>query len=176
MVKAQRIYWDSCAWIAFIAEEKAVPFMGGTENRYSMCLNVLEAARKGKYEIVTSAFTLAEVCKSPEAVSSQIDNLPAFFEKSYILIVPVDLAIGRRAQSMQATGLVRLKPADAVHLASAQRAKVSELHTFDDKILDLDNTIIGGDGNLLKICRPSQSAPIGPLFEGSDNDTSGTER
>jgi hypothetical protein len=77
---------------------------------------------------------------------------------------------------MQATGLARLKPADAVHLASAQRAKVSELHTFDDKILDLDNKIIGGDGNLLKICRPSQSAPIGPLFEGSDNSTSGTER
>jgi predicted nucleic acid-binding protein len=176
MAKAQRIYWDSCVWIAFIAEEKDIPFKGGTENRYSMCLNILEAARKGKYEIVTSAFTLAEVCRSSKVVSSPIDNLPAFFEKSYILIVPIDLAIGRRAQSMQATGLARLKPADAVHLASAQRAKVSELHTFDDKILDLDNKIIGGDGNLLKICRPSQSAPIGPLFEGSDNSTSGTER
>jgi predicted nucleic acid-binding protein len=171
MAKAQRIYWDACAWIAFIAEEKAVPLKGGgTENRYGMCLNILEAARKGKYEIVTSAFTLAEVCKSPEVVVSPIDNLPAFFEKSYILIVPVDLAIGRRAQSMQATGLVKLKPADTVHLASAQRAKVAELHTFDDRILALDNQIVGGDGNLLKICRPTQGAPIGPLFEGIKND------
>ena len=135
-----------------------------------MCLNILEAARKGKYEIVTSAFTLAEVCKSPEVVESPIENLPAFFEKSYILIVPVDLAIGRRAQSMQSTGLVKLKPADTVHLASAQRAKVAELHTFDDRILALDNQIVGGDGNLLKICRPTQGAPIGPLFEGIKND------
>lgn len=82
MAKAQRIYWDSCAWIAFIAEEKAVPFKGGTENRYSMCLNILEAARKGKYEIVTSAFTLAEVCRSSKVVSSPIDNLPAFLRKA----------------------------------------------------------------------------------------------
>ena len=83
MAKAQRIYWDACAWIAFIAEEKASPLKGGgTENRYGMCLNILEAARKGRYEIVTSAFTLAEVCKSPEVVNSPIDNLPAFFEKS----------------------------------------------------------------------------------------------
>jgi hypothetical protein len=26
MAKAQRIYWDSCVWIAFIAEEKDIPF------------------------------------------------------------------------------------------------------------------------------------------------------
>lgn len=171
MAKPQRIYWDACAWIAFIAEEKAVPLKdGGTENRYGMCLNILEAARKGKYEIVTSAFTLAEVCKSPEVIESPIDNLPAFFEKSYILIVPVDLAIGRRAQTMQASGLVTLKPADTVHLASAQRAKVVEMHTFDGKILALNGTIIGGDGNPLKICRPTQGAPLGPLFESTSDD------
>ena len=98
MAKAQRIYWDACAWIAFIAEEKAVPLKGGgIENRYAMCLNILEEARKGRYEIVTSAFTLAEVCKNSAVVDSPIDNLPAFFEKSYILIVPVDLAIGQRS-------------------------------------------------------------------------------
>ena len=176
MVKAQRIYWDACAWIAFIAEEKAIPLKGGgTENRYGMCLNILEAARKGRYEIVTSAFTLAEVCKSPEVVNSPIDNLPAFFEKSYILIVPVDLAIGRRAQAMQASGLVNLKPADAVHLASAQRAKAVELHTFDDKILALDTKIIGGDGNPLKVCRPAQGTPLGPLFEGMNDDPDNAE-
>lgn len=170
MAKAQRIHWDACAWIAFIAEEKAVPLKsGGTENRYSMCLKILEAARKGHYEIVTSAFTLAEVCKSPEVVDSPIDNLAAFFEKSYILIVPVDLAIGRRAQNMQAAGLVNLKPADSVHLASAQRARVSELHTFDTKILALDDQIVGGDGNKLKICRPTQGTTLGPLFE-EDNE------
>jgi predicted nucleic acid-binding protein len=166
MAKPQRIYWDACAWIAFIAEEKAIPTKSGSpENRYAMCLNFLEAARKGKYEIVTSAFTLAEVCKSPEVVSSPIDNLAAFFERSYILVVPVDLSIGRRAQAMQASGLVTLKPADTVHLASAQRARVTELHTFDDKILALDGKVLGADGAAIKVCRPTQGVPLGPLFE-----------
>jgi predicted nucleic acid-binding protein len=171
MAKPQRIYWDACAWIAFIAEEKAVPLKnGGFENRYAMCLEILEAARKGKYEIVTSAFTLAEVCKSPEVVDSPIDNLPAFFEKSYILLVPVDLAIGRRAQTMRATGIVKLKPADTVHLASAQRAKVLELHTFDEQILALDSKIVGGDGIPIKICKPTQGSSLGPLFDSPDQE------
>lgn len=166
MAKPQRIYWDACAWIAFIAEEKAIPTKDGRpENRYAMCLNVLESARKGRYEIVTSAFTLAEVCKSPEVVSSPIDNLAAFFERSYILVVPVDLSIGRRAQAMQASGFVKLKPADTVHLASAQRARVTELHTFDDKILALDGKVLGADGTALKVCRPTEGVPLGPLFD-----------
>jgi predicted nucleic acid-binding protein len=166
MAKLQRIYWDACTWIAFIAEEKAIPTKSGNpENRYAMCLNILEAARKNRYEIVTSAFTLAEVCKSPEVVSSPVDNLAGFFERTYILVVPVDLSIGRRAQAMQASGLVNLKPADTVHLASAQRAKVTELHTFDDKILALDGKVLGADGSPIKICRPTQGTPLGPLFE-----------
>ena len=172
MPKPKRIYWDACAWIAFIAEEKSVPLKGGgTENRYAMCLATLEAARKGQYEIVTSAFTLAEVCKNPQVVVSPIDNLPSFFEKSYILIVPVDLSIGRRAQAMQASGLIKLKPPDAVHLASAQRAKVLELHTFDDKILALDGTLVGGDGGQIKICRPTEGTSIGPLFDVPEGET-----
>ncbi|OYV55474.1 MAG: hypothetical protein B7Z76_09940 [Acidiphilium sp. 20-67-58] len=171
MAKIQRIYWDACAWIAYIAEEKDIKLKDGTiENRYSMCLNVLDAARKGKIEIVTSAFTLAEVCKSPEVVTSPIDNLPAFFERSYILIVPVDLSIGRRAQSMKTSGVVTLKPADTVHLASAQRAKASELHSFDGKLLDLDGQIVGADGSPLKICKPTKGAPLGPLFEENNNE------
>lgn len=171
MAKPLRIYWDACAWIAFIAEEKAVPLKsGGTENRYAMCLSILEKARKGKYEIVTSAFSLAEVCKSREVIESPIDNLPAFFEKSYILVVPVDLAIGRRAQTMRASGLVTLTPADTVHLASALRAKAVEMHTFDDKILALDGKMVGADGNLMKICRPTQGASLGPLFESVNDD------
>jgi predicted nucleic acid-binding protein len=166
MAKTPRIYWDACTWIALIAEEKAIPTKGGDPvNRYAMCLNILEAARKGKYEIVTSAFTLAEVCKSPKVESSPTDNLAAFFERSYILVVPVDLSIGRRAQDMQASGFVKLKPPDAVHLASAQRARVMELHTFDDKILALDGKILSADGTALKVCRPTEGVPLGPLFD-----------
>ena len=161
-----RVYWDACAWIAYINQEKAVRKENETiENRFAMCSEVLKLAQDGKLEIVTSAFTLAEVCKNPEEIDSPLDNLPSFFEKSYILIVPVDMAIGRRAQNMLTTGLINLKPPDAVHLASAQRAAVSEFHTFDSKVLNLDEKIGVTDGQPLKICRPTEGQPLGPLFE-----------
>ena len=170
MVKVVRVYWDACAWIAYINQEKAIALPdGGTENRFNMCSEVLKIAQDGKLEIVTSAFTLAEVCKNPEIKDSPLDHLPSFFEKSYILTVPVDMAIGRRAQEMQASGLINLKPPDAIHLASARRAAVSELHTFDGKILNLDGQIAGADGQPMKICKPTEGKPLGPLFEDNDN-------
>ena len=164
MAKAARVYWDACTWIAYINQEKNIPLdSGNLENRFAMCREMLRGAEEGKLEIVTSAFTLAEVCKSPEVRDSPIDNLPSFFERSYILIVPVDMAIARRAQSMQVS-LSNLKPPDAIHLSSAQRASVCELHTFDKRILDLDGQLEGSTGQHIKICKPTEGSPIGPLF------------
>lgn len=171
MANPQRIYWDACTWIAYIAKETAVPLKGGeTENRFAMCEAVLKGARDGKYEIVSSCFTLAEVCKSGEVKNSPVDNLPAFFEHSYILTIPVDLALGRHAQSMQASGLVALKPPDAVHLASALRAQVDQINTFDAEILKLDGTIPGRDGRPLKIIKPGSDTSPMPLFRKDGDD------
>lgn len=164
MPKVTRVYWDSCTWIAYINQEKTIPLDSGRfENRFAMCCEILSSAEEGRLELVTSAFTLAEVCKSPEVKDSPIDNLPSFFERSYILIVPVDMAIARRAQSIQVS-LSNLKPPDAIHLSSAQRASVRELHTFDKTILDLDGHLAGSTGQKIKICKPTEGSPIGPLF------------
>lgn len=169
MAKAVRVYWDAYAWIAYINQEKEVPLdTGKLENRFAMCREVLRVAEEGRLELVTSAFTLAEVCKSPEVRDSPIDNLPGFFERSYILIVPVDMAIARRAQSIQVS-LSNLKPPDAIHLSFAQRASVSELHTFDKRILDLDGQLAGSTGQRIKICKPTEGSPIGPLFSEDEN-------
>ncbi|MCV2892452.1 type II toxin-antitoxin system VapC family toxin [Lentibacter sp. XHP0401] len=171
MAKLPWVYWDACTWIAYINQEKSVLGKDGTlENRFAKCLEVLDQANNKSLEIVTSAFTLAEVCKNPNVRESPLDNLPAFFEKSYILVVPVDMSIGRRAQTMQASGLVSLKPPDSIHLASAIRAKVTELHTFDRGILQLDGLVPGADGKPLKICKPSEGLPLGPLFEGDEDE------
>lgn len=165
MTKPTRVYWDACAWIAYIARETAIPLKNGaTENRFAMCETVLRGARDGKFEIVTSAFTLAEVCKSPDVLSSPVDNLPAFFERSYILIVPVDLSIGRRAQTMQASGLISLKPPDAVHLASALRAEVDQINSFDKKILSLNGKIPSRAGAPMRICKPGEDRSPLPLL------------
>lgn len=164
-----RVYWDACAWIAYIAQEKTIRLgENQLENRFAMCSQVLLDAEAGKHEVVTSAFTLAEVCKESGIRESPADNLSSFFDKSYILIVPVDKAIGVRAQRMQTTGLVNLKPPDAIHLASAQRAGAVEMHTFDKKVLNFDGRITGADGQPMKICKPTEGRSIGPLFEDNE--------
>jgi len=157
MPNLQRIYWDACAWIAYINQEDIPQKQGPSENRYRMCKGILTLAKAGKVELVTSAFTLSEVCKSPEIKSSPADNLPAFFDSSYILLVPVDKTVGQRAQQMQLSGLLGgLKPADATHLASAVRADVKEFHTFDDRLLAFDGRITMSDGQPMTICKPGE--------------------
>ena len=175
MARIPRIYWDACTWIAYINQEKSIRMQDGQlENRFAMCSTILNQAIHKKLEIVTSAFTLAEVCKKPEIRDSRLESLSAFFDKSYILIVPVDMAIGRQAQIMQSSGLVNLKPADAIHLASSQRASVVEMHTFDEKILTLDGKIADANANPMKICRPTYGQLLGPLF-GDKEDESGED-
>ena len=166
MASLQRLYWDACTWIAYIAMETSIPMKDGSaENRFAMCEAVLKGARDKRFEIVTSCFTLAEVCKSGDVKNSPVDNLPAFFEHSYILTVPVDFAIGRHAQSMQASGLVALKPQDSIHLASALRARVDQINTFDADLLKLNETIPGRDGKPLKIIKPGADLSPLPLFD-----------
>ena len=85
-------------------------------------------------------------------------------------MVPVDKDIALKAQILQTSGLVGLKPPDAVHLASAQRANVSELNTFDKRLLDLDGMIAGIGGNVIKICKPGEGKSLGGLFEGNNDE------
>lgn len=166
-----RVYWDASTWIAYINKETAV-IRGGraAENRFVMCDEILKGAEKSKYEIATSTFTLAEVCKPPEVSSSPLDDLHAFFEKSYILMIPVSMGIGRRAQDLQAAGQVSLKPPDAVHLASAERANAQEFHTFDEGILALEGQLFTSDNKAIKICKPTECLPM-PLFDNEERTT-----
>jgi len=164
MSNPKRVYWDACAWIAYIKQE-TVEVDGKKENRFEMCKSILKEAEAGKIEIATSAFTLAEVCKSPEVKNSAVDNLPSFFDKSYILLIPVDKFVGTRAQAIQLAGIYGLKPQDATHVASAYIAKSAELHTFDGVILSLHQKITGSDGLPMTICKPGEQKPAGPLLE-----------
>lgn len=161
---APRVYWDACAWIAFINKE--MPSAGNTITcpRFEMCRNTLRRAENGDIEIVTSAFTLAEVCKRTPDPNSPAVNLAAFFDQKYVLLVPIDKQIGMRAQNLQLAGIGGLKPPDAVHLASALIANVPFFHTFDKKLLDLDKKLSLADGNELRILRPTEELPTPDLL------------
>ena len=165
-----RVYWDACAWIAYINKEMPGPDTTFDEPRFEMCRDTLKRAVAGDLEIVTSAFTLAEVCKRKPTPGSPTINLAAFFDQKYILLVHVDKAVGEKAQNLQLAGVAGLKPADAVHLASAMIANVPILHTFDGPLRRLTKTLSINDGNPLEIMRPTEEIPMPELLKKMQKD------
>jgi hypothetical protein len=75
----RRVYWDACAWIALIQREKIPKADGTIEDRDMMCRTVIEAAKKGGLEILTSALSLAEVCKNPAIRATAADQISDYF-------------------------------------------------------------------------------------------------
>ena len=165
-----RVYWDACAWISYINKEMPSAQNEIKHPRFEMCRDTLKRAEKGEIEIVTSAFTLAEVCKRASDSSSPVINLAAFFDQKYILLIPVDKQIGMKAQSLQLAGLAGLKPPDAIHLASALVANVPVFHTFDKNLLRMDKKFALGDGSEMAIVKPTEELPMPPLLKGMQSE------
>src|SRR5579871_414162 len=155
------VYWDACSWISLIQDETVTLPGGAVEKRGQMCRAVLAAAESKKIEIFTSAFALAEVSKiSPNGSINSTDKLKAFFENDYFVVVDLGRFTGEFARDLMQAGYAGLKPADATHLASAATSDVDCMHTFDDKLLKLDNKINKLDGTKLRITKPEiSSAP-----------------
>jgi len=146
----QRPYWDSSAFISRIQR---------TAGRIEVLEHITGRAEEGEVEIVTSAFTLCEVAKGDESVlpEDQEKMIVNFFENPYILIQQVDAFVAARTRD-----IVRgfgLKPADALHVASALAASVSEMHTYDaTHLLPRDGQI-----DALRIRQPSWQGGQPPL-------------
>ena len=164
----KRVYWDACTWIALIQKEKIRDPNTGRliEDREQMCRDVIEAANKGKIEIVSSTLCLAEVCKHPELrKEKQSDQIAAYFEHDFILLVDVDIFVGERARDLMLGGYSGLKPPDAIHVATALIApRVEEMHTFDDKLLNLHNRIDTEAGERLGVKKPNTGERSPPLL------------
>lgn len=164
-VSPKRVYWDSSSWIALILDERVTHADGSIENRGALCRDVIVNAQKGSAEIFTSALSLIEVCKIPgDKDPSKLDKIKDFFENDYIVVVNLDREVGELGRELMQRGFSKLKPPDASHIAAAALALVDELHTFDDKILQLDGRVEKSDGTKLQICKPSMGGPRLPLM------------
>jgi len=159
----RRVYWDACTWIALIQREKIL--IGGSD-RDTLCRAVIAEAKKNRIEILTSTLSLVEVCKDPKIRTSEEDQIGAYFENDYILLMNLDRLVGEHARQLITAGHVGLKPPDAVHVASAVLGQVSELHTFDEKLLRLDGEVVRLDGGKLRICTPDAGGMPPPLLSG----------
>lgn len=159
-----RVYWDACCWIAYIQKEMPTAESGFTEKRFELCAQVLKRAVDEQIEIATSSYTLAEVCKMPTSTTSPSINLTGFFDQPYVFLIDVNKIVGQKAQSLQLSGVGNLKSQDATHIATAQIANIPIFHTFDKKLLSLDELIKLNDGNMLRIVMPTYEAAPLPLL------------
>ncbi len=128
-------YWDSCVFLAAVdAEQDRVPVIEA----------LLDECESGKVTIVTSHLSITEVCFAKEEktggkLSKQTaDRILVFWDSSSpIKTAEVDEIIARNAQTLIRLLLGRgraLKPADAIHLATAKTWGVTEFHTYDQKL------------------------------------------
>ena len=63
-----------------------------------------------------------------------------FFQHEFIKIVSVDWFIATKARRL-IFDHPSLKPMDAIHLATAAKAKVFEMHTYDDGLLAISEKV-----------------------------------
>ena len=122
-----RLYWDTSVFLCFLSEEE--------EDRRLICEDVLQAGEKGKVEIVTSMFTLVEVIR-PKAIKypqpltdEQVSKLRGMFSWRWLKKIQVHQQL-----ALDASDLARvngLKPADAIHAATAIAEKCDELQRWD---------------------------------------------
>lgn len=163
----KRIYWDACCWIALIQQEVVTV---GTKkiDRGKMCRGVVQAAEKEIYEIVTSTLSLAEVSRDPKTKATKDDDkIAKFFENDYILLANVDVRVGTLARQFMQRGLAGLKPADAVHLATASITECEFFHTFDGDLLKLSTKVNTGKGQPIQITVPEVLGKETPLLKGA---------
>jgi len=102
--------------------------------RADVCQHILEDAENGSVGIVTSTLTIAEVIKprgSATLTTQQEEKISSFFLHKYILTYDVTRAIAESARKL--SWQHRLKPRDAIHLATALAAGVDVLQTWNSK-------------------------------------------
>ena len=128
------IYWDSCTFVSFIDE---------TAGRTQDLRAIMEEARNKEVVIYTSAISITEVAFKTAEQSGGLDReVEDKIDKLWHPSSPVRVVDYSRLVAYDARELLRkklelgfsLKPLDAIHIATAIRAKVDELQTYDAKL------------------------------------------
>lgn len=126
---APHIYWDSCVFIDCLQDSNLPAHKA---DRRDVLREYIEAAKRGEIKIVTSAFSIAEVVglSTDKPVSREdATKIKDFFENPYIHLRGVDRATVEHAADIGRN--TRISPSDAVHIATAIRAKCRILLTYD---------------------------------------------
>jgi predicted nucleic acid-binding protein len=132
----RRRYWDSCIFVSYIEKDGA---------RFADLDAILDEARRGDVEIVTSVASIAEVAFTEAerlrraldpAEEQRIDSL--WTPPSPVRLVEFHKLIAEEARTLIRVGIThgwQLKPYDALHLSTAKFMQVDRLETYDAKLL-----------------------------------------
>ena len=153
-----QLYWDSCCFLSFLQ---------GDSTRTEL-QTLMADARAGGVLIVTSTISVAEVAYlAPEGLGLPLDRdverqIEDFWRSGQaIRFVEVDAGIAARARTLLRHALSQgweRNPRDALHLASAQQASVSTIHTYDER-WDRYAQLIGRTVERPNLLYVSQAAP-----------------
>ena len=128
-------YWDANLFLHYI---------GNTPGRIEIIEALIAQARSGEAAIATSTLSLTEAAcsademengKSDPLVEAALDDM--FSDHSLLTLVEYDrrIAIQARTLMRRALSLDRsLKPADAIHLASAEHVGASFVYSYDARL------------------------------------------
>ena len=143
MVSAFKLpYLDSSVYIAALKEEIG---------RVDIAKRILDDAKDGKLQVVASTFVIAEVIKGNETgilTAEQERVIDDFFQHPFITWVELDMLVARDARRLARQH--GLKPADAVHLASAIRGGADQLLRWDNGFRLKENETYEG----VTVCQP----------------------
>ena len=169
-----RRYWDSDVFLGWLNREK---------DRAPICDSILEDAKLGKCEILTSTVTFAEVFYVKPATilkEAEMESIKNLFGHSWIVPVLLDRLTAELARELlfefgQREGL---KPKDAIHLASAMRAKslgkAEVFETWDRGLVNIGTQLHRcrdvKNSSQIHIVSPSGQQTLQPLLLESENE------
>lgn len=149
----RRLYWDTSVFLSFLSEEEVA--------RRHICEDILQHARDGKVELITSMYAMVEVIR-PKAIKwpaqltdEQVVLLEGMFKWPWLKKIQVHEELGRAAARLARKH--GLKPADAIHAATAIEEKADELQRWD-----YDYTKVS---SLISVTEPAYLSEMPPLFK-----------
>lgn len=144
----RRLYWDANVFLSYIE---------GVPDRLATIGALLaDAAAERDVEIYTSALSITEVAYAAsermgavlsQTVEAAIDDL---WQDPTIKLIEFNTVIARDARRLVRESMLRnvaqqlpsLRPADAIHIATALWINASEVMTYDTKLLN-QNDLVG---------------------------------
>ena len=130
-------YIESSVFIEYITGEHP--------DRTAIVQSIIDAAERSELTIVTATWTIVEVHKRKKfskdvLTSGQSKQIIEYFRESYIDPVEIDRLVAERAHELCRTYLPdgvnkSLSPADAVHIAAAERGQADVIWSYNPDFL-----------------------------------------